>query len=98
MKNINAVTPDMILIFRDNQLIGYNFCYEDPLKRYYVCKTTAIKKTDRNKGLIMLMVDYSYSILVERGYKYALHHFQNEYGEFCHLYRLLHQYILKVRL
>ena len=78
MKNINAVTPDMILIFRDNQLIGYNFCYEDPLKRYYVCKTTAIKKSDRNQKLIMVMIDYSYSLLVKKGYKYALHHFQND--------------------
>ena len=84
MKNIDAVSPDMILIFRDNRLVGYNFCYEDPLKRYYVCKTTAIKQSDRNNKLIMIMVDYSYSLLVEKGYKYALHHFQNDRTKTLH--------------
>ncbi len=78
MKNIEDVVPDMTLFFFDNQLVGYNFCYEDPLKRYYVCKTTAIKKEHRNNNLVMLMVDYSYSMLVAKGYKYALHHFQND--------------------
>lgn len=84
MKNISAVSPDMLLIFRGDELVGYNFCYEDPLKRYYVCKTTAIKKSDRNHKLIMIMVDYSYSLLVEKGYKFALHHFQNDRTKTLH--------------
>jgi hypothetical protein len=78
MKNIDLVCPDMVLVFYKEELVGYNFCYEDPLKRYYVCKTTAIKKSDRNHKLIMVMIDYSYSLLVKKGYKYALHHFQND--------------------
>lgn len=84
MKNIEAVSPDLILFFCGEELVAYNFCYEDPLKRYYVCKTTAIKKANRNKGLIMLMVDYSYSLLVEKGYKFALHHFQNDRTKTLH--------------
>ena len=84
MKNIEAVSPDLILFFCGEELVAYNFCYEDPLKRYYVCKTTAIKKANRNKSLIMLMVDYSYSLLVEKGYKFALHHFQNDRTKTLH--------------
>ena len=84
MKNIDAVSPDVVLIFDKEELVGYNFCYEDPLKRYYVCKTTAIKKANRNKSLIMIMVDYSYTLLVEKGYRYALHHFQNDRTKTLH--------------
>lgn len=78
MKNIELVSPDLVLIFYNGEVVAYNFCYEDPLKRYYVCKTTAIKKAHRNKRLIMVLIDYSYTLLVEKGYKLALHHFQNE--------------------
>lgn len=84
MKNIDAVSPDVVLIFDKEELVGYNFCYQDPLKRYYVCKTTAIKKANRNKSLIMIMVDYSYTLLVEKGYQYALHHFQNDRTKTLH--------------
>ena len=84
MRNIEAVSPDVVLIFDKEELVGYNFCYQDPLKRYYVCKTTAIKKANRNKSLIMVMVDYSYSLLVEKGYQYALHHFQNDRTKTLH--------------
>lgn len=84
MRNIEAVSPDVVLIFDKEELVGYNFCYQDPLKRYYVCKTTAIKKANRNKSLIMVMVDYSYTLLVEKGYQYALHHFQNDRTKTLH--------------
>lgn len=84
MRNIEAVCPDLILFFYENKLVAYNFCYEDPLKRYYVCKTTAIKKANRHKSLIMLMVDHSYKLLVEKGYTYALHHFLNDRTKTLH--------------
>jgi hypothetical protein len=95
MKNIDAVSPDVVLIFDKEELVGYNFCYEDPLKRYYVCKTTAIKRANRNKNIIMAMVDYSYDLLTKKGYQYALHHFQNDRTKTLHAIFRGHEVIQK---
>ncbi len=84
LKDLRKFSSDIVLIYHENNLVGYNFCYEDPKKRYYVCKTTAIKKSERNRKLIMLMVDYSYSLLARKGYKFALHHFQNDRTKTLH--------------
>ncbi len=78
LKGLSAVTPDLILIYDKDVPIAFNFCYEDPEKRFYVCKTTAIKQKYQNRGLIFTIIDYSYRVMESRGYSEVLYHFQND--------------------
>ena len=78
LKGLSAVEPDLLLIYDGEAPIAFNFCYEDPEKRFYVCKTTAIKQKYQNKRLILTVVDYSYQMMEKRGYKEVLYHFQND--------------------
>lgn len=78
IKNIQECNPDLVLIYDNEKPIALNFCYEDLLKRFYVCKTTAIKKEYRNMKMILKLIDYSYQMMVEKGYQEVLYHFQNQ--------------------
>ncbi|MDE6656521.1 MAG: GNAT family N-acetyltransferase [Anaeroplasmataceae bacterium] len=78
LKNIELVKPDILLIFEDDKPIAFNFCYEDLEKRFYVCKTTAILPEYQNKNILKLLIDKSYEMMVEKGYKEVLYHFQND--------------------
>lgn len=78
MQGLAAVTPDLLVIYDGEVPIAFNFCYEDPEKRFYVCKTTAIKSAYRSKRLIFTMIDYSYRVMEQRGYGEVLYHFQND--------------------
>ncbi|MDE7385139.1 MAG: GNAT family N-acetyltransferase, partial [Anaeroplasmataceae bacterium] len=78
LKNIELVQPDILLIYEDGQPIAFNFCYEDLEKRFYVCKTTAILPEYQNKNILKLLIDKSYEMMVEKGYKEVLYHFQND--------------------
>ncbi len=77
LKNLSSVSPDLILIYDGNTPIAFNFCYEDPEKRFYVCKTTAIKQEYQNRKLILTLIDHSYRLMESKGYKEVLYHFQN---------------------
>ena len=78
LENIKLCSPDLILIYYKDELIAFNFCYEDLEKRFYVSKTIAIKQNYRNRTILMKLIDISYSLMIKKGYKYALHHFQND--------------------
>lgn len=84
LKGLSAVTPDLLLIYDGEEPIAFNFCYEDPEKRFYVCKTTAIKQKYRNRRLIFTIIDYSYRVMENRGYKEVLYHFQNDRTRLLH--------------
>ncbi len=78
LKNIELVQPDILMIYEDMKPIAFNFCYEDLEKRFYVCKTTAILPEYQNKNILKLLIDKSYEMMVEKGYKEVLYHFQND--------------------
>jgi hypothetical protein len=84
MKGLSAVTPDLLLIYDGDTPIAFNFCYEDPEKRFYVCKTTAIKQEYQSRRLIFTLIDYSYRVMQERGYSEVLYHFQNDRTKLLH--------------
>jgi len=78
LRGLSAVTPDVILIYDGEVPIAFNFCYEDPEKRFYVCKTTAIKRNYQNRWLIFALIDHSYRVMVSKGYSEVLYHFLND--------------------
>ena len=78
LRGLSAITPDLLIIYDREKPIAFNFCYEDPEKRFYVCKTTAIKQEYQNKRLILTIIDHSYRMMEERGYSQVLYHFQND--------------------
>ena len=84
LQGLSAVTPDLLLIYDGDEPIAFNFCYEDPEKRFYVCKTTAIKQKYQNRRLIFTIIDYSYRAMESRGYKEVLYHFQNDRTRVLH--------------
>ncbi len=84
LKGLSAVTPDLLLIYDGEVPIAFNFCYEDPEKRFYVCKTTAIKQKYQNRGLISIILDYSYRVMESKGYSEVLYHFQNDRTKILH--------------
>lgn len=84
LQGLSAVTPDLLLIYDGDMPVAFNFCYEDPEKRFYVCKTTAIKQKYQKRRLIFTLIDYSYRVMVERGYTEVLYHFQNDRTRLLH--------------
>ncbi len=78
MQSLAAVSPDLLMIYDGDVPVAFNFCYEDPEKRFYVCKTTAIRADYRSKRLILSMIDYSYRTMEQKGYGEVLYHFQND--------------------
>lgn len=84
LKGLSAVTPDLLLIYDGEEPIAFNFCYEDPEKRFYICKTTAIKQKYQNRRLIFTIIDHSYRIMESKGYREVLYHFQNDRTRLLH--------------
>lgn len=78
LKNIECVHPDVLMIYDKEKAIAFNFCYEDLEKRFYVCKTTAILPEYHNKQILKTLINYSYQMMVDRGYSKVLYHFQND--------------------
>ncbi|MCM1130349.1 MAG: GNAT family N-acetyltransferase [Roseburia sp.] len=78
LKNIQLAQADILMIYEEEKPIAFNFCYEDLEKRFYVCKTTAILPEYQNKNILKLLIDKSYEMMVEKGYKEVLYHFQND--------------------
>ena len=78
MKNLSMVSPDLVLVYFKGELVGFDFCYEDPEKRFYVCKTLGIKKNFQNKLIVLPLGDYSFQNMVKKGYDTILYHFQND--------------------
>ena len=76
--NIKFCNPDLFLIYFKGEIIAFNFCYEDLEKRFYVCKTTAIKSKHQSIKLILKLTDLSYDVMQKYGYSKTLHHFQND--------------------
>lgn len=91
IKGIEKFSVDLVIIYRKATPIAFSFCYEDPLKRFYVCKTIAIKKSERNKNVIFRLIDCSFEAMEQRGYDKVLLHFRNlkERGYFTLLNRTL---------
>jgi hypothetical protein len=84
LKGLSAVTPDLLLIYDGEEPIAFNFCYEDPEKRFYICKTTAIKQKYQNRRLIFTIIDHSYRVMESKGYREVLYHFQNDRTRLLH--------------
>lgn len=78
MRSLSAVTPDLLMIYEGEKPVGFCFCYEDPEKRFYVCKTIAVKSDQRNRNLLLVLIDRSYQMMHDRGYDTVLYHFQND--------------------
>lgn len=79
MQSISLVNPDLVLVFYNDELIGYNFCFEDLENRFYVSKTLAIKKKhQKNLRIMSAIVYHSYNLMMKHGNTYALHQFQND--------------------
>lgn len=76
--NLKLCSPDLVLVYYKEELIAFNFCYEDLEKRFYVSKTTAIKPEFQNHNILMKLIDYSYQVMIKKGYKEVLYHFQND--------------------
>jgi len=66
------------MIYYKTKPIAFNFCYEDLEKRFYVCKTTAIKKQYQHKNVLLKLIDYSYNLMTKKGYSEVLYHFSND--------------------
>ena len=75
---LKLCSPDLILIYYQEELIAFHFGYEDLEKRFYVSKTIGIKEDFRNKTILMKLIDYAYTLMINKGYKEVLYHFQNE--------------------
>ena len=78
LQNLKQCNPDLVLIYYKEELVAFNFCYQDLEKRFYVSKTTAIKPEYQNKVVLMKLIDYSYQLMIKKGYKEVLYHFQND--------------------
>ena len=65
-------------ISKNNKLVSFIFSYEDPEKRFFVSKTIGIRKSERNKLLILKLIDVGYDYVSKQGYDTLLHHFQND--------------------
>lgn len=78
MQNLRAVTPDLLMIYDGDAPVAFCFCYEDPEKRFYVCKTIAVRSDCRNRELLLALIDRSYQMMHRRGYENVLYHFQND--------------------
>lgn len=75
---LKLCSPDLVLIYQQEKLVAFHFGYEDLEKRFYVSKTIGIKKNFRNKIVLMKLIDYAYTLMIKKGYKEVLYHFQNE--------------------
>lgn len=84
LSGLSSVSPELLLIYDGDVPVAFNFCYEDPEKRFYVCKTTAIKKKYQKRMLIFTIVDYSYRVMQNKGYREVLYHFQNDRTKLLH--------------
>lgn len=74
---LKNIAPDLVMIYRQEQPVAFCFCYEDPQKRFYVCKTIAVKKSERRKNIISKLVDCAYTMMEQRGHNTVLHHYMN---------------------
>ncbi len=77
VEGLKGIVPDLVIIYRFDSPVAFCFCYEDPQKRFYVCKTVAIKKKERNSGVFSKLLDCSYKMMEKRGHIHVLHHFKN---------------------
>ncbi|MBQ6701688.1 MAG: HAD family hydrolase [Clostridia bacterium] len=76
VKALKQIIPDMLIIYHLDKPIGFCFCYEDPEKRFYVCKTVAIKSDERNSRVLSVLIKGTFDMMKQRGHKDILHHFK----------------------
>ncbi len=76
MKSLRGIEPVLIMIFYNEKLVGFNFCYPDPEKRFYVQKTFAIDKDHRKLHVLFKLLQLSTEVVVDGGYEEVLLHFQ----------------------
>ena len=77
MQSLAGIAPDLVIIYRHDLPIAFCFCYEDPEKRFYVCKTIGMKKHERNSNVVLTLLDRSFGMMEARGYQEVLLHFRN---------------------
>lgn len=77
VQGLQGITPDLVMIYHSDTPIALCFCYEDPERRFYVCKTVAVKKGERNSAVILTLIDRAYQMMTTRGHTQVLHHFKN---------------------
>lgn len=74
---LRQVTPSLLLFYRKGTPVAFCFCYDDPEKRFFVCKTLAITKDERNSKVIYKLIDRTFAMVEKFGYKQCLLHFRN---------------------
>ena len=78
LEALKLCNPELILIYFNEELVAFNFCYEDLEKRFYVSKTIGIKSEFRNRIVLMKIIASSYDLVVRKGYDEVLYHFLND--------------------
>lgn len=76
MKSLKGIDSVLIMIFYNKELVGFNFCYEDPEKRFFVQKTFAIVPEHRKLHVLFKLLKLSTDVVIEAGYEEVLLHFQ----------------------
>ncbi|MBQ3420881.1 MAG: hypothetical protein IJH34_04295, partial [Romboutsia sp.] len=62
---------------KQNTIIGYALCYENPFdNKNFIIKTTAFKKDNTNKLLPVACRYMGHQYAIEKGYETALYHYQ----------------------
>lgn len=87
LQGINLVYPVVVLIYHMNRPIAFSFCYPNLDSKFYVSKTTGIKKLYQSSRVILKLVDFAYQNMNELGYDDVLYHFQNEEKNVDRLWR-----------
>lgn len=78
LENIKLCNPYLCLIYHKNELIAFNFFYEDLEKRFFVSKTIGIKKAYQYRNILLKLISYSYDVVIEKGYDKVLYHFMKD--------------------
>lgn len=77
-ENLTHVSPVLILILYENKVIGFNFGYPDPEKRFFVEKTIAIHSDHRSPSILKKIIEATSEEIEAQGFDSLLLHFQHE--------------------
>lgn len=78
---LRQINPDLVVIYHREEPIAFCFCYEDPEKRFYVCKTIGMKKDERSSKVVFTLIYRAYEMMRKKGYTDILYHFRRRNAE-----------------
>lgn len=73
---LKDVLPDLLMVYHNEEPVAFCFCYEDPEKRFYVCKTIGVKATERSRKIIYKLLEGAFAMMKKRGHLCVLLHFR----------------------